>query len=98
MALTTACPSPYLDPATVGLGESDLGLLTKLMRFMFCANFCGLPAISFPAGYIGSGLPVGIQAIGSHWQEHLLLRLAHVAEQKLERRKPAMHFGVLPSG
>jgi Asp-tRNA(Asn)/Glu-tRNA(Gln) amidotransferase A subunit family amidase len=98
MTPTTACPSPHLDPATVGLGESHLALLTDLMRFVVCANFCGLPAISFPAGYLGSGLPVGMQAIGPHWQEHLLLRLAHVAEQRLDRRKPAMHFGMLTSG
>ena len=93
----TACPSPRLDPGTVGLGESDLGLLTQLMRFVVPANLCGLPAISFPAGYAGSGIPVGMQVIGPHWQEHLLLRLAHVAERKLERREPAMHFGVLGS-
>jgi Asp-tRNA(Asn)/Glu-tRNA(Gln) amidotransferase A subunit family amidase len=96
MTPTTACPPPPLHPGTVGLGESDLGLVTKLMRFVVPANFCGLPAISFPAGYVGSGLPVGMQAIGAHWQEHLLLRLAHVAGQSLQRREPAMHFAVLP--
>lgn len=95
MTPTTACPSPALDPATLALGESDLGLLTKLMRFVVPANLCGLPALSFPAGYAGSGVPVGMQAIGPHWQEHLLLRLAHVVERKLKRRKPAMHFRIL---
>ena len=95
MTPTTACPSPHLHPGTVGLGESDMGLLTELMRFVVPANLCGLPAISFPAGYVEPGLPVGMQAIGAPWQEHLLLRLAHVAEQSLERRKPAMHFAVL---
>ena len=95
---TTACTSPYLDPRTIGLGESDMGMLTELMRFVVCANFTGLPAISFPAGYANDGLPIGIQAIGRHWEEHLLLRLANVAEQKLERKKPATHFDILSAG
>lgn len=95
MTPTTACPPPYLNSSTVRYGESDLGALTELMRFVVCGNFCGLPAISFPAGYTGSGLPIGIQAIGRHWKEHLLLRLANVAEQHLERRKPVVHFDIL---
>lgn len=95
MTPTTACPSPFLDPSTVPYGESDLSTLAELMRFVVCANFCGLPAISFPAGYAGSGLPIGIQAIGRHWEEHLLLRLANVADQHLERKKPAVHYEIL---
>ena len=72
-----------------------MSLLTELMRFVVCANFCGLPAISFPAGYTREGLPIGIQAIGRHWEENLLLRLANVADQKLERKKPAVYHEIL---
>ncbi|MCX6880739.1 MAG: amidase [Verrucomicrobia bacterium] len=95
MTPTTACPPPYLDPRTVPYGESDMSMLTELMRFVVCGNFCGLPAISFPAGYVGPGLPCGIQAIGRHWEEPLLLRLANVAEQHLVRQQPAMHYAML---
>ncbi len=66
------------------------------MRFVFPANLTGLPAISFPAGYDPQGLPVGFQAIGRPWAEHVLLRLAHAAEQVVERRAPQVHFQVLP--
>jgi Asp-tRNA(Asn)/Glu-tRNA(Gln) amidotransferase A subunit family amidase len=72
-----------------------MSTMTELMRFVVCANFCGLPAISFPAGYDGKGLPIGIQAIGRHWEEDLLLRLANVAEQMFERRKPAAYYEIL---
>ncbi|MFK7850602.1 MAG: amidase [Akkermansiaceae bacterium] len=93
---TTACVAPYLDPSTRGYGESDMETMTELMRFVVSANFCGLPAISFPAGYNSKGLPVGIQAIGRHWEEHLLLRLANVAEQKADRNKPKSYHEILP--
>ncbi len=72
-----------------------MGMLTELMRFVVCANFCGLPAVSFPAGYTGEGLPVGMQAIGRHWDEHLLLRLANVADRAVERRVPATFYEIL---
>ena len=97
MTPTTACGPPYLDPRTVRYGASDMSTMTELMRFVVCANFCGLPAISFPAGYTGPGLPLGIQAIGRHWEEDLLLRLANVAEQMFERRKPAAYYEILPA-
>lgn len=65
------------------------------MRFVVCGNFCGLPAISFPAGYTASGLPIGIQAIGRHWEENLLLRLANVVDQIRQPRKPEVYFDIL---
>lgn len=92
---TTGCASPYLDPGTTSHGESDMSLLTELMRFVVCANFCGQPAVSFPAGYTGKGLPIGMQAIGRHWEEHLLLRLANVAGRRVARREPVSFYEIL---
>lgn len=94
MTPTSATPPPFLDPKTVKLGASDLVTVTELMRFVICANLCGMPAISFPAGYTKAGLPVGMQAIGRHWEEHLLLKLARVAEDRFELQKPKTFFGV----
>ena len=92
---TTACPPPRLDPRTTTLGESDMSLQTQLMKFIVCGNLTGAPAISFPAGYTEAGLPIGLQAITRHWQEHLLLRLAHVADLEFERSKPAVFHDIL---
>ncbi len=89
---TTACPAPVIRPQALAAGESDLVTLSALMRFIVAANFTGLPAISFPAGYTAAGLPVGMQAIGRWWQEHLLLRLAQAAESAVERRAPAVRY------
>jgi len=65
-----------------------------MTRFVFPANLTGHPAISFPAGYDGRGLPVGMQAMGRHWEEHLLLRVAYNAEQVVKRRTPGRFYRV----
>lgn len=78
-------------------GWSDLSTETEIMRFVFPANLTGLPAISFPAGYADSGLPVGMQVMARHWQEALLLRIANVAQRRIERRAPADYTHLLQS-
>ncbi|MGB4872757.1 MAG: amidase family protein, partial [Candidatus Promineifilaceae bacterium] len=66
--------------------------LAEIMRYATPANFTGHPAIAFPAGYSAAGLPIGMQAMGRHWQEATLLRLALAAERVVERRQPQIFF------
>jgi len=85
----SAQPFPVQNPT---LGWSDLSIDTEYMRFIFPGNLTGIPSIVFPAGYDSHGLPVGVQAMAKHWQEHLLLRVGYNAEQELERTTPVNFF------
>jgi aspartyl-tRNA(Asn)/glutamyl-tRNA(Gln) amidotransferase subunit A len=44
------------------------------------ASLAGVPAISVPGG-LSEGLPVGVQLMGDHFTEPMLLRAARSAEQ-----------------
>jgi Asp-tRNA(Asn)/Glu-tRNA(Gln) amidotransferase A subunit family amidase len=93
----TAITAPVI-PAGAGLGPwSNLSADTEVMRFVFPGNLAGLPALSFPVGYDGEGLPIGMQAMGRHWAEATLLRVAYVAEQHTQRRRPARYYPLLAS-
>ena len=59
----------------IDAGGRNNGLLT------FPANLYGCPAVSIPAGAI-DGLPIGLQVIGRHFTEPLLLDLAAIAEKE----------------
>ena len=91
----TALPVPLIPPAADANGWSDLGITTELMRFVFPANFTGHPAISFPVGYDTEGLPLSMHAMGRHWEEALLLRVAYNGEQHVQRRLPKHHWDLL---
>lgn len=46
-------------------------------------SFCGLPALTLPAGVAGDGLPVGLQLVGRPWQEEALIGAAAWIEARL---------------
>ena len=92
---TTAIPAPLIPKAAESDGISDLGTVTKLMRFIFLTNLTGHPSLSLPAGYTSEGLPVGLQLIGRAWGERTLLEVAGVLERTTERQRPQVFADLL---
>ncbi len=93
----TGVVAPLVRADVAAAGESDLSVLTEIMRFAVAANLTGNPALSLPAGYNPEGAPIGLQVIGRHWEEHILLRIALAAEGLAERRRPALAWDLLPA-
>ena len=54
------------------------------------ASLAGVPALSMPCGFTGSGLPIGLQVIGRPFDESTILRVAQAYEQGTDwrRRRP----------
>jgi aspartyl-tRNA(Asn)/glutamyl-tRNA(Gln) amidotransferase subunit A len=59
--------------------------------YTLSVNLAGLPAISVPCGFSQKGLPIGLQLLGSHFQEQTLLRAAFAFEQATDwhKQRPA---------
>jgi amidase len=62
------------------------------MRTCWYVTMMSNPAISVPAGFSATGLPVGLQIVGRHRDEMSVLQLAHAFEQATGhgRRAPAL--------
>ena len=45
------------------------------------AAFVGTPALSVPCGFDSNNVPIGLQIMGSHFQEELVLKVGHAYEK-----------------
>lgn len=78
---TTPIAAPLIGEETTAVGNVDYPTRALLLRLNRPANLAGVPAISVPCGLTRSGLPVGLQLIGSSNAEELLLAIAAVYQQ-----------------
>jgi amidase len=46
------------------------------------------PALSVPSGYLGEGLPQGLQILGRAWDEAKIIRYGFAYEQATRHRRP----------
>lgn len=99
---TTACEGlPIVDDrAEMRWGVNDGDRTMESMEYVWLANFCGLPSLSVPAGFVqgkGGDVPVGLMATGEWCSERELLRLGMVLEEvgAERRRRPAAWVDVV---
>jgi aspartyl-tRNA(Asn)/glutamyl-tRNA(Gln) amidotransferase subunit A len=87
-----ACP--VAPTAAFKIGEKIDDPLTMYLSdiFTLSANLAGIPGMSVPCGFSSDGLPVGLQILGSHFNEEMLLKVAHGFEGATEfhKKKPPL--------
>jgi amidase len=69
-------PAPNAGPTHLG---SSLTFVGSTLQW---------PALSVPNGYLGEGLPVGLQILGRAWDEGKLIQYAYAYEQATHYRRP----------
>jgi aspartyl-tRNA(Asn)/glutamyl-tRNA(Gln) amidotransferase subunit A len=84
---------PTLAATDVGASASMWSTIGRLLQCVAPFNYLGLPALSVPVGFTGSGLPAGLQLVGRPFAEATLLGVA-AAYQRLtgwHDRLPPVH-------
>jgi aspartyl-tRNA(Asn)/glutamyl-tRNA(Gln) amidotransferase subunit A len=87
-----ACPVAPTPAFRIGEKIDDPLTMYLSDIFTLSANLAGIPAMSLPCGFSAAGLPIGLQLMGRHFNEAMLLRVAHQFEQATEfhKKKPAI--------
>ncbi|MBU1055434.1 MAG: Asp-tRNA(Asn)/Glu-tRNA(Gln) amidotransferase subunit GatA [Proteobacteria bacterium] len=84
--------SPVAPTPAFKIGEKTEDPLTMYLSdiFTLSANLSGIPGISVPCGFSSGGLPIGLQILGKHFNEEVLLKTAYNFEQATDfhKRKP----------
>ena len=86
VAPATPITAPRVGQNTVIIRGEEETVRSALVRISRPANVSGNPAISIPCGWTKSGLPIGLQFIGKHWDEARLLQVADGASKELSSR------------
>ena len=85
VVITPTTPTPAFK-----LGEKSDDPLAMYLADIFTvtADLAGIPGISVPCGLSQSGLPVGAQILGKHFDEAGILRVAQALEHALANHSP----------
>jgi Asp-tRNA(Asn)/Glu-tRNA(Gln) amidotransferase A subunit family amidase len=90
---STSITAPKIHPQAHLCGESNLHVTDELIKFMFLANYAGIPALTLPVGYDPeSHLPIGLQIMTPWWREDLMLRIGNVLETYFQKERPRVFF------
>lgn len=81
--------SPVAPTPAFKIGEKVDDPLTMYLSdiFTLSANLAGIPGMSVPCGFSAAGLPIGLQIMGSHFNEEMILKVGHGFEQATDFHK-----------
>jgi amidase len=74
------------------LGQSN-DMISRLLRFTCPFDSSGNPTVTMPGGFTASGLPIGLQLVGPHLSEALLVRAGAAFQSATDwnRRHPILN-------
>ncbi len=81
LPVTQVAPFDVNTPYPTEIAGTPMRTYIDWMRSCWYVTFMANPAISVPAGFTTSGLPVGLQIVGRHRDDWSVLRMAHAFEQ-----------------
>jgi amidase len=92
LPVTQVEPFDVNTPYPTEIAGTAMSSYVDWMRSCWYVTFMSNPAISVPAGFSATGLPVGLQIVGRHRDEVSVLQLAHAFEQATRhgRRRPSV--------
>ena len=92
LPVTQVLPFDVNMPYPTEIAGTAMTTYIDWMRSCWYVTMMSNPAISVPAGFSASGLPVGLQIVGRHRDEWSVLQLAHAFEQATRHgeRRPAV--------
>jgi aspartyl-tRNA(Asn)/glutamyl-tRNA(Gln) amidotransferase subunit A len=86
--------APIAPSTAFKLGEHTEDPLAMYLEDVFTlpANLAGVPGLAFPVGFDNTGLPIGMQLMGKHFDEPTLFKTAHAYQQVTEHhlQKPSL--------
>jgi aspartyl-tRNA(Asn)/glutamyl-tRNA(Gln) amidotransferase subunit A len=71
------------------IGDYEESVRSALTRFTGPTDLTGHPSLSLPCGATASGLPVGLQLVGRHFDEASLYRFGHAYEEAMAQDNQA---------
>jgi len=77
------CPVSPAPAFKIGEKTDDPLAMYLVDVYTVSVNIAGIPGLSLPAGKTESGLPVGLQIIGNHFEENKILAIAEEMEKLL---------------
>jgi aspartyl-tRNA(Asn)/glutamyl-tRNA(Gln) amidotransferase subunit A len=85
LLITPTCPivAPAIDSRIVAWEDEEEPVGNAITRFTSFFNLTGHPAISIPCGLHSTGLPMGVQIVGRHFEENTLLGAAYSLERSV---------------
>ena len=92
LPVTQVEPFDVNTPYPTAIAGTTMSDYIDWMRSCWYVTMMANPAMSVPAGFSASGLPVGLQIVGRHRDEWSVLQLAHAFEQATHHgtRRPGL--------